>query len=476
VIQQGAFPVAGKVIDLLLSIAVTTSMPAAKHAALCGWGRYPSAESDIFRPEKLAELAAIVASNATSLIARGAGRAYGDAALNQDQRVVDVQRLNRMLAFDPDSGLLRCEAGVTLAAIIEVFLRRGFFPPVVPGTQFVTLGGSVAADIHGKSHHRDSSLASHVTSIDVMLASGELKRCSREENPDLFWATVGGMGLTGVILEVELRLRRVESAWFDGEIAIAANLDEAIETFERTERQYGYSVAWIDCAGTRGSLGRSVINLGNVASREALAPPLRQHPLRIPPRFAPTVPFNLPNFTLSSLGIKTFNSAIYALHRKGPRLFDYQSFFFPLDFIHHWNRIYGKRGFVQYQCVWPANESRDGLIEMLEAIAKWGGGSFLTVLKKFGPQDGMLSFPMPGYTLALDFPVSKGLMEFLDRLDAMVLKRGGRVYLAKDARLKPEMFGAMYPNLARWQQVKRAADPSNRFSSNLARRVGLLPS
>ncbi len=448
-------------------------MPLPRRGVLTGWGSFPIAESDIYRPEKIAELAAVVTSNSTSVIARGAGRAYGDAALNGGNRVVDMQRLSRMLAFDSESGLLRCEAGVTIGEIIDVFLRRGFFPPVVPGTQFVTLGGSVAADVHGKSHHRDSSLGNHVTSIDLMLASGEVRRCSREENSDLFWATVGGMGLTGTILEVELRLRRVESAWFDGEISMAANIDEAIETFERTERQYGYSVAWIDCAGTRGSLGRSIVNLGNVASRQSLPPPLRQEPFKVPPRMHPTVPFNLPSFALSSLGIKTFNTAYYAMHRAGPKLFDYQTFFFPLDAIRKWNRIYGTRGFLQYQCVWPLSESRAGLIETLEAIARWGGGSFLTVLKKFGPQDGMLSFPMPGYTLALDFPITRELMEFLDRLDEMVVKRGGRVYLAKDARLRPEVFRAMYPKAGRWLEIKRGVDPENRFSSNLARRIGL---
>ena len=256
---------------------------------------------------------------------------------------------------------------------------------------------------------------------------------------------------------------------------MAANLDEAIETFERTERQYGDSVAWIDCTGTGKSLGRSVINLGNVASRAALPAALRQHPLEIPPKFSPTVPFNLPGFVLNSFGIKSFNTAYYGIHRGGPRLFDYESFFFPLDAIKQWNRIYGKGGFVQYQCVWPAAESREGLIEVLEAIARMGGGSFITVLKKFGAQDGMLSFPMPGYTLAVDFPVTKGLMEFLDGLDAMVVKRRGRVYLAKDARMKPEVFRAMYPNVGKWQQVKSTVDPENKFSSHLARRVGLLP-
>ncbi|MGO9450553.1 MAG: FAD-binding oxidoreductase [Candidatus Binataceae bacterium] len=450
-------------------------MPPSRRGVLTGWGRYPRAESDIYRPEKLAELAAVVAGNGTSMIPRGAGRAYGDAALNEGNRVVDLQRLNRILAFDAASGLLRCEAGVTISEIIDVFLRRGFFPPVTPGTRFVTLGGSVAADVHGKSHHRDSSLARHVTSLDIMLPSGEVRRCSREENPDLFWATVGGMGLTGVILEVELRLRPVQSAWLDGELIRAANLDEAIEAFERTDQQYEASVAWIDCASTRGSLGRSLLNVGNFATLEALTPALRQDPLRIPRKSNAAIPFDLPNFTLSSPSIKAFNTAIYSMPRAGRRLFDYQSFFYPLDAIHNWNRIYGKRGFVQYQCVWPPNESRAGLIETLEAIARRGGGSFLTVLKKFGTQDGMLSFPMPGYTLALDFPVTSGLMEFLDQLDAMVLKRGGRVYLAKDARLRPEVFRAMYPNLARWQQVKSAVDPNSRFSSSLARRVGLVP-
>ena len=221
--------------------------PKPHHATLTGWGRYPLSESDIYRPEKIAELQAVITSNATSLIARGAGRAYGDAALNDQNRVVDLTRLDRMLSFDPGAAILRCEAGVTIAEIIDVFMPRGFFPPVTPGTRFVTLGGSIAADVHGKNHHRDSSLASHVTSFDLMLASGEIRRCSRNENPELFWATVGGMGLTGVILELEIALRRIESAYLDGELIRAPNVDAAIEAFERTDAQYGYSVAWIDC-------------------------------------------------------------------------------------------------------------------------------------------------------------------------------------------------------------------------------------
>jgi decaprenylphospho-beta-D-ribofuranose 2-oxidase len=444
---------------------------------LTGWGRYPLSESDIYRPEKIAELQAVVTGDTNSLIARGAGRAYGDAALNDRNQVVDLTRLNRMLSFDPASGLLRCEAGVTIAEIIDVFIPRGFFPPVTPGTRFVTLGGSIAADVHGKNHHRDSSLASHVISFDLMLASGEIRRCSREENPELFWATVGGMGLTGVILELELRLRRVESAYLDGELIRAANIDAAIEAFERIDSQYGYSVAWIDCASSKGALGRSILSVGNFATLDQLPEKLAQDPLNAAPRPSPIVPFDLPGFALNSLTVKAFNAAYYTFHREtaAHAIFDWDSFFYPLDSIRNWNRIYGKRGFVQYQCVWPQSESRAGLVEMLESISRSRRASFLAVLKKFGAQDGLLSFPMPGYTLALDFPVTDGLLEFLDSLDAMVLKRGGRVYLAKDARLRPETFRAMYPNLGTWQAAKAVADPNDRFSSSLSRRLAMYP-
>ncbi|HVN63252.1 MAG TPA: FAD-binding oxidoreductase [Candidatus Binataceae bacterium] len=442
---------------------------------LAGWGRYPIAESELYRPEKIDELRAIVTGNGAALIPRGAGRAYGDAALNDRNRVVDIQRLNRMLAFDPESGLLRCEAGVTIAELIEVFMPRGFFPPVTPGTRFVTLGGSLAADVHGKNHHRDSSLGAHVTNFNLMLASGEIKRCSRDENPDLFWATVGGMGLTGVILELELRLRRVESAYIRGEMIRAANIDAAIEAFERTDRDYGYSVAWIDCASNGGALGRSILNVGDFAARDALPRKLAQAPLRVRPKLEAAVPFDFPAATLNSLTVRTFNSILWTLHRdSGPGVIsDWESYFYPLDSIRNWNRIYGKRGFVQYQCVWPVAESRAGLVETLEAIGWSRRASFLAVLKKFGAQEGMLSFPMPGYTLALDFPVADGLFEFLDSLDAMVMRRGGRVYLAKDARMEPETVRVMYPNLGRWQAVKANADPFNRFSSSLSRRLGM---
>jgi decaprenylphospho-beta-D-ribofuranose 2-oxidase len=462
--------------DSVSNDATARAMPKAKRAALAGWGRYPICDSEVFRPEKFAELSAVVAANSHKLIARGAGRAYGDAALNAENRVVDMQRLNRMLSFDAETAILHAEAGVTIDEIIRVFLPRGFFPAVVPGTRYVTLGGSLAADIHGKSHHRDSSLATHVLWFDLMLASGEVRRCSREENGDLFWATVGGMGLTGVILEVAMRLRRVESAYIKGEIIRVANVDAAIENFERTDREYGCSMAWLDGIATRGSLGRSVLHVGDFAARDALPTNLRLEPLIAKEKSSPAMPFNLPNFALNPISVRAFNYAYFATHRDQTHaVTPYDVFFFPLDSIHNWNRIYGKRGFVQYQCVWPLNESRAGLIETLEAISGSGRASFLAVLKKFGAQDGMLSFPMPGYTLALDFPVTDGLLEFLDRLDAMVLKRGGRVYLAKDARMRPDAFRAMYPKLDEWRAAKAKADPDNHFSSTLSRRLQMDP-
>jgi decaprenylphospho-beta-D-ribofuranose 2-oxidase len=453
------------------------SLPSFQRGTLSGWGRYPHCLAEVYRPEKISELAAIVTADPNQIVPRGAGRAYGDAAINGPGRVIDLTRFNRMLAFDPVTGVLRCEAGVTIGDLIETFLPRGFFPPVVPGTRFVTLGGAIAADIHGKNHHRDSSFSAHVLSLDLMLASGEVHRCSRDQNSELFWATAGGMGLTGVVLGIELTLRPVESAWIQGEIIRAANIDQAIEAFERSDRECGYSVAWIDCVSTKSALGRSVITLGNFASRDQLERKLRAAPFHIKPRMGAAVPFDFPGMVLNPMTVRGFNAAYYRRHPSLPRtLIDCERFFFPLDSIREWNRIYGGAGFVQYQCVFPENESREGLVEILDAITKSRRGSFLAVLKKFGPQEGMLSFPMPGYTLALDFSMRDGLLPFLDQVDEIVLKRGGRIYLAKDARMSPETFHAMYANLPAWRAIKAASDPNNHFSSSLARRLEMNPS
>ena len=450
---------------------------ALKRAPLSGWGRYPRCLADIYRPEKFAELAELVSAEHMPLVPRGAGRAYGDASLNAAGRVVDLTRFNRMIAFDEAAGLLRCEAGVTIGEIIDTFMPRGFFPAVVPGTRFVTVGGAIAADVHGKNHHRDGSIAAHVASIDVMIASGDVRHCSPSENADLFRATVGGMGLTGAIVEAELKLRRIESAWIESKIERAANIDHAIEAFERSDQLFDYSVAWIDCASAASALGRSVVSFGNFAAREQIGMRNRATPLKLNARRTAALPFDFPSFALGPFTVSTFNAMYYRRHRDTPRaIVDCERFFFPLDSIRDWNRIYGANGFVQYQCAWPMAESRAGLVETLETIAQSRRASFLAVLKKFGPQEGMLSFPMAGYTLSLDFPMRPGLIPFLDQLDEMVLKRGGRLYLAKDARMRSEMFHAGYPHLGEWREIKAAVDPNNRFSSDLARRLEMVPS
>ncbi|HVC45368.1 MAG TPA: FAD-binding oxidoreductase [Candidatus Binataceae bacterium] len=447
-----------------------------KRAPLSGWGRYPRCLTDIYRPEKFAELAELITADPHQLVARGAGRAYGDAALNAPGRVIDVTRFNRMLAFDDATGLLRCEAGVTLGDIIDTFRPRGFFPVVTPGTRFITVGGAIAADVHGKNHHRDSSIAAHLASVDVMLASGEIRRCSSGENAGLFHATAGGMGLTGVIVEAELKLRRIATAWIESETVRAANIDHAIEIFDRSDRLYDYSVGWIDCASAASALGRSVINFGNFATLDQLDGKRRAAPLSLKPRRSLSVPIDFPGFALGPFTVTAFNELYFRTHRDTPRaLIDCERFFYPLDSIRDWNRVYGASGFVQYQCAWPMAESRAGLVETLEAIARSRRASFLAVVKKFGAQDGLLSFPMPGYTLSLDFPMRPGLRPFLDQLDAMVLQRGGRLYLAKDARMSPAMFHAGYPRLAEWRAVKAAVDPNNHFSSSLSRRLEMVP-
>lgn len=445
---------------------------------LSGWGRYPVIKSYLQRPEKLSSCSKLLQeSPEISVLARGLGRSYGDAALNAQGNTVLTERLNRMLAFDEQTGLLRCEAGVTMKEILETFVPRGWFPAVIPGTKFVTVGGAVAFDVHGKNHHLDGSFSRHLHSLKLILASGETRQCSPQENSDLFWATVGGMGLTGIITEVELFLRPIQTAYIKTHNIKANNLDEALAIFEKFEPQYQYSVAWIDCLAAGKSLGRSILMFGNHAVLEDL--PLKQQakPLQLKPKRNFQVFFDLPGGMLNRYTMSAFNGLYYAKlrSRQVRSISDYDSFFYPLDFLWDWNRLYGKRGFVQYQCVLPTEVSREALTRILQLCSQKGWGSFLAVLKRLGPQEGWLSFPMPGYTLALDMPVKPGLWEFLNQLDELVIQYGGRVYLAKDARLSPEAFRAMYPKFPQWLEVKSRVDPHNRFSSALSQRLQIEP-
>lgn len=440
-----------------------------------GWGLHPTGCSHVADPEPSDLPGLIIDPDVSSLLGRGLGRSYGDAALNDKGGLVRTRKLNRILDFDSARGLLRCEAGTSLEEIIRQFLPRGWFPSVTPGTKFVSVGGAVAFDVHGKNHHLEGNFCEFVDSFDLLLASGETLRCSRKENSQAYRATVGGMGLTGLITSVELRLRPVRTAYVKVHAIKAKDLDTAFELFAEHEPHYLYSVAWIDCLASGASLGRSLLMFGHHAEPEDLPKRRREKPLHPPWRPRLRVPCHAPAFLLNQYSIRAFNTLYYAkqLRRESHSLASYESFFYPLDGLDRWNLLYGRRGFVQYQCVLPTESSRDSLGKMLRLCATEGWGSFLAVLKRFGPQDGWFVFPMPGYTLALDIPIRAGLWEFLDRLDRLVLEAGGRVYLAKDCRLSKESFQAMYPNLDLWKQAKAVLDPGTRFSSTMSRRLGL---
>ncbi|MFM7349329.1 MAG: FAD-dependent oxidoreductase [Erythrobacter sp.] len=400
---------------------------------LSGWGRFPAQLCAVHAPRREAEVRDLM--GAGPRIARGNGRGYGDCAI-QRNATIEMTRLDRMLDFDEESGQLVAEAGVLLADVIATFLPRGWFPAVTPGTKFVTIGGMVASDVHGKNHHRDGTFGRFVDWLDLMGADGAVRRCSPQENRELFEWTIGGMGLTGMILRVAFRLRRVESAYIRQTTMPAADLDTLMELFE-ANAEATYSVAWIDCLSSGAALGRSALMLGEHAAEAELPRTRRAAPFAIPRKAERSVPFDFPQAALNRLTVKAFNALYYRNARAaaGTRLVDWDSYFYPLDAILQWNRIYGVRGFLQYQCVLPLASAREGLTALLHAIAASGQGSFLSVLKRMGPEHGPFSFPMEGYTLALDFPVSEAAIRLMDRLDAITLDHGGRFYLAKDARM-----------------------------------------
>ena len=445
---------------------------------LSGSGRYPVQTCELERPERYADLH----SDASSVIARGQGRSYGDAALNESRRVLLTERVNRLLEFDSGKGILRAEAGATLAELLDVIVPKGWFLPVTPGTKFVSLGGCVAADVHGKNHHHDGSFGDHVIAIQLILSDGSRAMCSPSEEPELFWATIGGMGLTGIIGEVTLKLIPISSSHMMVRHHRAASLEQLFQRLQDPAVDDRYTVAWIDSLATGGQMGRGIAMCGHHASVDEL-PPGFGSALACKKGRSRTMPFDLPGWVLNPLSIGAFNALYYRREggKQQPFLAGYDPYFYPLDAIGDWNRMYGKRGFVQYQCVIPdgaafdGSGAFDGIRVLLQELSGSRRPSFLAVLKRFGPQGrGMLSFPMAGYTLALDLPIrDDGLFVLLNRLDEIVLRHGGRVYLAKDARLPADSFRAMYPRYGEWLRVKNAVDPQDRFSSSLSRRLGI---
>jgi decaprenylphospho-beta-D-ribofuranose 2-oxidase len=359
---------------------------------LSGWGNYPQIDVNLARARGAAEAVAAVGASG-SLIARGNGRSYGDAALNSET-TLSMLPSDRILAFDAATGRLECEAGVLLSDIIDLFVPRGWFVPVTPGTKFVTLGGMIAADVHGKNHHGAGSFGDHVESLQLALADGRTLRCSSAENAELFAATRGGMGLTGIILSAAFHLIPIETVFIRQETHRAGNLREAMDRFELSQH-WTYSVAWIDCLARGDSLGRSLIYLGEHAKRDELPPSLNSG-LDAVVRKRRRIPFDFPGFALNRWSVRAFNELYYRRARPGMSFVDYDRYFYPLDSILEWNRIYGRSGFVQYQCVLPKAASVAGMTALLERITRSGMGSFLAVLKLFGRQDGLLSFPMEG--------------------------------------------------------------------------------
>lgn len=440
---------------------------------LAGWGRYPVAESALVTVRSELELADATRKTA-GVISRGLGRSYGDAAIGAATSLSTLQ-LNRFRAFDAATGLLTVEGGVSLAEIISALMPSGFFPAVVPGTRFVTVGGAIASDVHGKNHHRHGGFGDHVTEIKLATAAGDVLTLGADQNKDLFLATIGGMGLTGSILEATFRLRPIENGWIRQRTIVAENLAATIAAIEEND-QSTYSVAWIDCLAKGSHLGRSLVYLGEHVAGDELG---ANHKSNRTPAIAQSrlgVPFDFPSFALNHWSVDVFNELYFRMGaRKAgkPFLIKADPYFFPLDTIGNWNRIYGRRGFVQHQSVIPLKTAESVISELLDRISRRGDASFLAVLKKLGASNGLLSFPMPGYTLALDFPVSSGLFEFLDELDKIVIAAGGRLYLAKDSRQSRETFEASYPNAEKFRDIRRTVDPERRLQSFMARRLGL---
>lgn len=436
-----------------------------KISPLQSWGRYPKqkhtdVQAVIWRNEP-PDLSALTAP----ILPYGLGRSYGDSCLNEGGISLDMHSLRKFISFDAENGILCCEAGVSLAEILEIIVPKGWFIPVSPGTKFVSVGGAIANDIHGKNHHGKGTFGCHVIRFELLRSDGQRFICTPTENCELFEATIGGLGLTGLILWAEFHLKRIHNAYIDMEQIKCASLEEFFEVSDGSDKDWEYTMAWTDCLATGKSLGRSLFMRGNFNQsdyRSKDAAPTK-------PKLA--IPFDMPGFLLNNLSVKVFNTLLYnkQIPKKIKRVVSYNPFYYPLDAIYTWNKLYGRRGFLQYQFVVPYQNGHEAITEIFTRIAKSGEGSFLAVLKTFGnvKSPGMLSFPRPGVTLALDFAFNGDkTLRLLEDLDGLVMQSGGRVYPAKDARMSAKHFQAFYPN---WHEFAQYVDP--KFSSSFWRRV-----
>lgn len=435
------------------------------------WGNYPEIKSNEIQFSQNQEAADEI-KNHTVILARGNGRCYGDASLADT--TLKTTKYDKILAFDIENGIFESQCGITLDKILEVIVPKGWFLPVTPGTKFITIGGALASDIHGKNHHLEGSFSKHVIDFDLMTGDGKTMTVSRENYADLFEATAGGMGLTGLICRIKFRLKAIETAYIKQTQIKAANLEEILDLFEQYNH-YTNSIAWIDCLAKGKNFGRSILMLGEHAKEGEL--PERFRPEKLKPGKKPllNIPFYFPGFVLNNFTIKLFNWLYYHknIQKEQQSITHYEPFFYPLDAINNWNRMYGKRGFLQYQFVLPFGDGKEGLIKILHRISEKGLGSFLAILKVFGKQYSMISFPLEGYTLALDFPVTPDIYSFLDELDELVEAYKGRVYLSKDARMKAAFFHRTYPRLSEFKQVLMKYNPDQKFISIQAERLNI---
>ena len=446
-----------------------------ERVALTGWGRTAPTVAQLATPDEAGVGGLVAGAGPRGCIARGLGRSYGDAAQNAGGCVLGPLPERVVVERTGAQPAVRVSSGTSLHALIRWLLPRGWFVPVTPGTRFVTVGGAIAADVHGKNHHRDGSFAAHVEEITLVGGDGRVRTVGPATDPELFWATAGGMGLTGVITEAVLRVRPVESGYLRVDTERLPDLDSVMSRMLEADRTSSYSVAWIDTVARGRHLGRSVLTTGEHAAIDDLPARARTHPWALPGEPRLTAPDPGPVRLVSRPGVRVFNEAWF---RKAPRhrvgeLQTTAAFFHPLDGVAGWNRLYGRHGFVQYQVVLP-DEAADRLPGLLTRIAASGCPSFLSVLKRFGPASGgLLSFPVPGWTLAIDLPVGPALGDLFSVLDRTVLDAGGRLYLAKDSRMSPQLLAATYPRLEDFRAVRRRVDPDGVFQSDLARRLGL---
>lgn len=443
---------------------------------LTGWGRTAPSRASVITPETDQEIEeALLRSPERGIIARGLGRSYGDPAQNSGGIVVDMTAHSNVHAFDIDRGLITVDAGLSLAALANMVLPFGFFLPVTPGTQHVTVGGAIAFDIHGKNHHLDGSFGEHVTLMNLLTPDGQRLQLSPESNASLFWATVGGMGLTGIILRATIDLLRIATSKMAVDTDRTANLDEVMRLQADEDDRYRYSVAWVDCVATGRSLGRSILMRGDHAALDQIPEKLRHAPLIRDSRPGVTAPPWAPSGLLRPATVRLMNEVWFhkapKLERQAIQSID--AFFYPLDVLSGWNRFYGNLGFLQYQLVVP-DERASVIRSVIETLAHGRWPTALAVLKRTGGSHGDMSFALPGWTLAVDMPAGiAGLSQLLDGFDALVAEAGGRVYLAKDSRMQPEMIPIMYPGHREWRTTLDSIDPQRRMRSDLARRLML---